>query len=217
MKIINRKTADLREDPNNVNRHSPESIDAIAESIRRHKFRQPVVTRGDVVIVGNGRLAAARRLGLAAIPTVSADDLTEQEAKALAVADNQTNALSDFDGAALAAVIAEQPDYDWRGIGFSEAQLAALSGPDADAGAFDPGPAAWEAQADFEADTGARPHAAAPEDPYPHDAIIYARTEDDWKRVVDALKGIGCSFGTGAGKHVFRLPSRLEQPVEPEA
>ncbi len=67
------------------------AIPAVAHSIREFGFRNPILVDGDgVVIAGHTRLAAARRLGLDAVPVVIAADLTPEQTRALRLADNQS-------------------------------------------------------------------------------------------------------------------------------
>jgi DNA modification methylase len=77
---------------NNTKTHPPEPVDRIAESIKRFGWQQPIVVdRDNVVIIGHGRLMAAKQLMLDTVPVVHADNLTENEAQALRLADNKTN------------------------------------------------------------------------------------------------------------------------------
>lgn len=76
----------------NTKTHPPEQVDRIAESIRRFGWQQPIVAdRDNVVIIGHGRLLAAKQLMLGTVPVVYADQLTEEQARALRLADNKTN------------------------------------------------------------------------------------------------------------------------------
>ena len=92
MEITYKKPAELTPYENNTKVHPPEQIDRIAESIKRFGFQQPIVVdRDNVVIIGHGRLLAAKQLLLDAVPVVCADELTEEQAQALRLADNKTN------------------------------------------------------------------------------------------------------------------------------
>lgn len=76
----------------NAKYHPAAQVNQIAESIKRFGFRQPVVVdRDNVVVIGHGRVLAARQLGLDAIPVERADDLTPEQIKALRLADNKVN------------------------------------------------------------------------------------------------------------------------------
>jgi hypothetical protein len=57
-----------------------------------------VIDKDNVLVIGHGRLLAAKKLGLDAVPCVRADDLTDEQIKALRLADNKTNESEwDFD------------------------------------------------------------------------------------------------------------------------
>ena len=92
MEIIQIDPAALVPYENNTKTHPPEQIDRIAESIKRFGWWQPIVIdRDNVVIVGHGRLAAAKQLMLDKVPVVYADTLTPEMVQAYRLADNKTN------------------------------------------------------------------------------------------------------------------------------
>jgi hypothetical protein len=74
---------------NNRN-HSDEQIARIAKSITEFGFNQPIVADADgTVIVGHGRLYAARMLGLTEVPVVTLADLTDAQLRAYRILDNK--------------------------------------------------------------------------------------------------------------------------------
>ena len=76
----------------NAKQHPPAQVDRIANSIKRFGWQQPIVVdRKKVVIIGHGRLAAAKQLMLEKVPVVFADDLSDEDVKALRLADNKLN------------------------------------------------------------------------------------------------------------------------------
>ena len=76
----------------NAKTHPADQIGYIANSIKRFGWRQPIVVDSEnVVVIGHGRLAAAKELHLETVPVIRADDLTETEINALRLADNKTN------------------------------------------------------------------------------------------------------------------------------
>jgi len=76
----------------NAKLHPPAQVDHIANSIKAFGWKQPIVVDKDgVVIIGHGRLMAAKQLMLDKVPVVYADDLTPEQADALRLADNKTN------------------------------------------------------------------------------------------------------------------------------
>jgi ParB-like chromosome segregation protein Spo0J len=76
--------------PRNARTHSTAQIAEIAGSIRAFGFANPILVgeAGDV-IAGHGRLAAARKLGLAEVPVVLLKGLTEVQRRQLVLADNR--------------------------------------------------------------------------------------------------------------------------------
>ena len=76
--------------PRNARTHSDAQIAEIACSIRAFGFTNPILVgeNGDV-IAGHGRLAAARNLGLAKVPVILLEGLTELQRRQLVLADNR--------------------------------------------------------------------------------------------------------------------------------
>lgn len=64
-------------------RKNDAAVDAVARSIVKFGFRQPIVVDADgVIVVGHTRWRAAGRLGLKEVPVHVASELTPEEAKA---------------------------------------------------------------------------------------------------------------------------------------
>jgi ParB/RepB/Spo0J family partition protein len=75
----------------NAKQHPKKQIQQVANSIKEFGFNQPLVLdKNNVIIVGHGRLEAAKLLGLKEVPTLKVD-LTEEQAKAYRLADNKLN------------------------------------------------------------------------------------------------------------------------------
>lgn len=80
----------------NAKAHPKKQVQQIAASIEAFGFNQPIVVdKAGVVIVGHGRLEAAKLLGLQDVPTITVD-LPEEKARAYRLADNKLNE-SDWD------------------------------------------------------------------------------------------------------------------------
>ena len=101
------KIGELREYGNNP-RFNDKAVDAVAKSIETFGFKVPLVvaTSGEIVC-GHTRLKAAKKLGLAEVPCIVADDLTPEKIKAFRLADNKVGELAQWDISALAAEIEE--------------------------------------------------------------------------------------------------------------
>ena len=92
---------------NNAKIHDPKQVEKIAKSIQEFGWRgNPIVVdKEGVIIAGHGRRLAALKLGLAQVPVVVASDLTEDQIKALRLADNRV-AISDYDSDLLQSELA---------------------------------------------------------------------------------------------------------------
>lgn len=83
------RVEDLRENPTELRKHKPKKLDNLVESIKRTKIFVPVVVENGTIVSGNLRFKAAKSLGLDEIPIIDASDLSEEELRAYAIADNQ--------------------------------------------------------------------------------------------------------------------------------
>ena len=134
----------------NARTHSDAQVAQIAASIAQFGFVNPVlVDAAGVLVAGHGRVLAAKRLGMATVPAIRLQHLTEAQARALRLADNQIALNSGWDEALLAAEIArirEDGVVDLDVLGFSGLELdqllAAAAGGDADAADDAPPPPA---------------------------------------------------------------------------
>jgi ParB-like chromosome segregation protein Spo0J len=67
----------------NARTHSPEQVAQIAASIVEFGFNAPILVASDAgIVAGHGRLLAARKLGLAEVPVVVLDHLSETQRRA---------------------------------------------------------------------------------------------------------------------------------------
>jgi site-specific DNA-methyltransferase (adenine-specific) len=102
----------------NAKKHPPEQVEHIANSIREFGWQQPLVIDKDgVVVIGHGRLLAAKKLGMKEVPCVRAEGLTDEQIKALRLADNKTNE-SAWDQKLLAEDMGGIFDIDMSQFGF---------------------------------------------------------------------------------------------------
>lgn len=131
---VERKSVDdLLPYPNNPKKHPDEQVDKIAASIDEYGFVQPIVVQdGQNVVIGHGRLKAAKKLGLDQVPVIDADHLTEAQAKALRLADNRVSE-SGWDEDALQVEFEElgEMDFDTDLTGFDEDEVSEYKTPDA--------------------------------------------------------------------------------------
>lgn len=115
MKVVELKLGLLKPYENNAKVHPDSQIKNVANSIKKYGWQQPIVVDKDyTIIIGHCRYLAAQRLELEDVPVVVADNLTEDQVKALRLVDNKTNE-SAWD---LELVKTEIPDLDWEGFDF---------------------------------------------------------------------------------------------------
>jgi DNA modification methylase len=113
----------------NARTHSPEQVSQIAASIVEFGFTNPVLVDSmDGIIAGHGRLLAARKLGLAEVPVVVLDHLSETQRRAYIIADNRLAMNAGWDEKVLASELAEleREGMDLALVGFSDSELEAL-------------------------------------------------------------------------------------------
>lgn len=113
----------------NARVHSAEQIEKLKASIKEFGFNNPILvdtTKG--VIAGHGRLEAAKRLGLAQVPIVILDHLSEKQKQAFILADNRIaeDARWDYDLLKDALEDLDDSDFDLEAIGFTEAELDSM-------------------------------------------------------------------------------------------
>ena len=113
----------------NPRTHSTEQVNQIAASIAEFGFLNPIlVDTAAGIIAGHGRLQAAKQLGLAQVPVVVLDHLTDAQKRAYVIADNKLALNAGWDEdllrAEMAALAAE--DFDLPVIGFSDEELAGI-------------------------------------------------------------------------------------------
>jgi DNA modification methylase len=123
------KVADLIPYARNARTHSDEQVAQIAASIREFGFINPVIVDGQSgIVAGHGRVMAARKLGLAEVPTLEVGHLTEAQRKAYVLADNKLALNAGWDNELLKVELAElnTDGFDLSLIGFSTDELAKL-------------------------------------------------------------------------------------------
>lgn len=121
---------------NNARTHSPEQINKLRSSLREFGFINPVIIDRDFgVIAGHGRILAAKEEGIAEVPCVFADHLTEAQKKAYILADNRMAMDAGWDEELLRVEIEalQAEAFDLSLTGFDEKELSDLFKDDADA------------------------------------------------------------------------------------
>jgi hypothetical protein len=117
---------DLHELPGNPRRGD---VEAVKRSYTAFGQRKPIVARHDdtgraVVVAGNHQLKAVRELGWEQVAVVWADDLTEDEARAFALADNRVADLGGYDDELLLKYLSTVDDL--TATGYTDDDVADL-------------------------------------------------------------------------------------------
>ena len=117
MTITEIKTADIKPYARNAKRHPEEQVKIIAESIKQFGWAQPIVVdEKHEILIGHGRLLAAKKLGLETAPCYIINGLNAEQKRKLRLIDNKSNE-SEWDFDFLSDEIADLDfdgfDIDW--------------------------------------------------------------------------------------------------------
>ena len=120
---------------NNARTHNKEQILKLRSSLREFGFVNPVIIDREYnVLAGHGRIMAAKEEGIAEVPCVYADHLTEAQKKAYILADNRMALDAGWDEELLAVEMEELQNlgFDLGLTGFDEKEIADLFAIDSD-------------------------------------------------------------------------------------
>jgi DNA modification methylase len=133
-------TTSLTPDPENPRKHLKTQVRAVARSIEAFGFNAPIlINKHRRIVAGHARYEAAKLLGLAQVPVIFLDHLTETQAKAYRLADNKLTDRSSWDDSKVAAQLKELSelvlDFDIEAVGFElpelDIRIQSLDDPDA--------------------------------------------------------------------------------------
>ena len=132
-KIESTAVSNLQLRATNPRTHSKKQIRQIADSIERFGFTNPIlVDQADTIVAGQGRVEAARLLGIETVPTIRLEDLTENEIRAYIIADNRLAELAGWNRELLAielqGLIDVDIDFDPTITGFEMPEIDILIG-----------------------------------------------------------------------------------------
>ncbi|MGN0787940.1 MAG: ParB/Srx family N-terminal domain-containing protein [Candidatus Onthoplasma sp.] len=104
---------------NNSKIHTKEQIEHIANSIKEFGFNDPLGIAGEdnIVLEGNGRVEAAKLLGMKKLPCVRLDHLTKEEQQAYIIAHNSLNLETGFDDGILFQELKRLQEFDFTDFG----------------------------------------------------------------------------------------------------
>lgn len=104
---------------NNTKIHTAKQIEHIANSITKFGFNDPlgIYSEDNIVLEGNGRIEAAKRLGMTELPCVRLDHLSADETRAYVIAHNSLNLETGFDDGVLYEELKKLQDYNFGDFG----------------------------------------------------------------------------------------------------
>ncbi len=122
LEIVYKKIGTLKRYKKNSRTHSKEQIQQIAASINEFGFTNPILIKKQQIISGHGRLEAAKLVGLKTLPTISLSRLSDDQMKALVIADNQLALNAGWDLDLLKSEIEELKlaEFDIDLLGFDD-------------------------------------------------------------------------------------------------
>lgn len=78
-------------------RFNDDAVEYVANSIKEFGFKVPIIIdKNNVIVAGHTRYKASLELGLEEVPTIIADDLTEEQVKAFRLADNKVSEKAEW-------------------------------------------------------------------------------------------------------------------------
>lgn len=102
-------------------RKNDDAVQYVAASIKEFGFRVPIIIdSNNVIVAGHTRYKAAQKLGLAKVPCIIADDLTDEQIKAYRLADNKVSEFSAWDMELLTDELDGLIDFDMSEFGFAD-------------------------------------------------------------------------------------------------
>lgn len=118
METVDIKLTELKPYEKNAKKHPPEQVRAVAESIKQYGWAQPIVVdENNEIIIGRGRLKAAKLLKLTTAPCYILKGLTDEQKRKLRLLDNKTNE-SEWDMEMLKDELADLDFSDFPDIDF---------------------------------------------------------------------------------------------------
>lgn len=125
----------------NSRTHSDDQVAQIAASIREFGFTNPVLIDAEGgIIAGHGRVMAARKLELDAVPCLRLSHLTDAQKRAYVIADNKLALNAGWDAEMLRVEFDELKgmDFDLELTGFTLAEIDGLFPTEGTEGLTDP-------------------------------------------------------------------------------
>jgi len=140
VQIVQKNITELKGYERNSRTHSDAQVREIAASIQEFGFNNPILVDNDSTIVaGQGRMAAARQLGMNKVPCIVLGHLTDAQRRAYVIADNKIALNAGWDKQLLALEMGELRQHlDLTLLGFSEKEVLELLPMEPNSGKTDP-------------------------------------------------------------------------------
>lgn len=98
----------------NARTHSDEQVEKIIRSIKEFGFINPIlIDKENMIIAGHGRVMAAKKMGLAKVPTLRVENLTPEQIRAYVIADNRLAEDAGWDMEILKLELEELEELDF--------------------------------------------------------------------------------------------------------
>jgi ParB-like chromosome segregation protein Spo0J len=138
--IVWRAVAALKDFPGNPRRHPERQLANLMKNIQRVWTNPILVDETCTILAGHGRLEAAKRLGMAEVPTVMICGLDENEKKAVVIADNRLPEGAVWNLDLLRGHLNDlvKIDFDVELTGFSTGEIDLLMDSTANSATADP-------------------------------------------------------------------------------
>lgn len=144
LQIQNLSPSQLKPYPGNARTHSRKQRQAIAKSIKRFGFTNPILVNDQFeIIAGHGRWLAARDCGLQTVPVVVLSSMSEADRRAYIIADNKLAELARWDGDLLAVELQGLLNLQYDDLeltGFSLGEIDTVLDDAAEKAPIGPGP-----------------------------------------------------------------------------
>ena len=129
LQVTDRPLKDIRPYAKNL-RKNKRAIVAVKRSIQEFGMRWPIIIdKNGEIVAGHTRYEAAKELGMTTLPTLIADDMTEEQIKAFRIADNRTSDFADWDVELLSAELADLTDTDLDWLELTDLGIDAVFSP----------------------------------------------------------------------------------------